>query len=656
MSPTNKNIMSISNSPTSSISLVADDYGRCNNNDEVTSTFTSKLHYRQLQGDYRLPNIFVFIISLNECNICQSKKKFSVDIQLLSYSFLVRLINRTFNLRSNFTLIAKESSSFRCNFPVTDDFDVDGCIMNMMEETDDENKQQSTLEFIVYKYPRTKDQFQYDSDDWCVLDENSTNINSKDDNFEIISIQNDCILVTVRPKDNRQETFLQKATGWLHGSVQSSMNNYVTKKEFLQMLDPSTGRLLDEQLFRQRIFDNGCDESIRKIVWCYLLRVFNESMTNEDKTEYTSEQKNDMTTWHNRFKQGDAEIITLDNLIQKDVRRTDRSVKFFDDKENLSCQKLFNILMTYSVYHPEPGYVQGMNDMVAPILYVIRDEALTYACFCALMRYMNPLFHPNGIAMNRRLDLLKKTIQAIDIELWTKIEQCDVGKLMFTYRWLLLDCKREFPFKDIFRVFETLWASLPIDQFESNHDHTFSDRDDLCPSSLCTQYRSSFMSSISNTILSSRSSSPTLEDTRSQHSSLDGGDSGYRDEQVPGTFDFNIRSNKLDSSSYLTTSTNTNSTSCIPLGKWLTHFSSIDNDEQYSDMFTIFLCVALLEQNRSSIMQMSPLNSDADDHIGTYFTRLVRQHDARHALQLARNYHRQYVLFQMRVKQLLTEN
>ncbi len=143
--------------------------------------------------------------------MCQSRKKFSIDTQLLSYSFLIRLINQTFNLRSNFTLVAKDSSSFKCNFPVTDDFDVDGCIMNMSDENDDEHKQQSILEFIVYKYPRTKDQIQYDSDGWCILEENCTN--DKDDNFEVIQIQNDCILVTIKPKDNRQETFLQKATG-----------------------------------------------------------------------------------------------------------------------------------------------------------------------------------------------------------------------------------------------------------------------------------------------------------------------------------------------------------------------------------------------------------------------------------------------------------
>jgi hypothetical protein len=162
---------------------------------------------------------------------------------------------------------------------------------------------------------------------------------------------------------------------------------------------------------------------------------------------------------------------------------------------------------------------------------------------------------------------------------------------------------------------------------------------------------------MSSSSSSSRSCSPTLEETQSQHSSLDGRDSGYRDEQIPGLTDFHTRSQKSESSSYLTTRTNSKPTSSIPLGKWLTHFSSIDDDDKYSDMFTIFLCVALLEQNRSSIMQMSPSNTDDGDFIGSYFTRLVRQHDARHALKLARNYHRQYVIFQMRVKQLLlTDN
>jgi len=218
---------------------------------------------------------------------------------------------------------------------------------------------------------------------------------------------------------------------------------------------------------------------------------------------------------------------------------------------------------------------------------------------------------------------------------------------MFAYRWLLLDCKREFPFKDIFRVFETLWASLPIDRFEFDNN-SYSDIDDLCPSSICTDRHLSITSSITNTILSSNSSSLSInEDIQSQCSSIDGCDSGYRDEQTSSLFDLNINYSKQENLTII---------SSIPLDKWLKNYSFIDNENTYSDMFTIFLCIALLEQNRSSIMQVSTLNVDNDDYIGFYFTRLVRQNDAKQALQLARNYHRQYVSFQMRIKQLLLTN
>lgn len=130
-------------------------------------------------------------------------------------------------------------------------------------------------------------------------------------------------------------------------------------------------------------------------------------------------------SWQNR---NEPELLQLENLIQKDVTRTDSSVKFFGNKTFLSQKKLLDILLTYCVHHADPGYVQGMTDMAAPILYVIRDEPLSYDCFCALMRHMNRLFHSDGQAIRRRLDLLRKTLRAIDIELWTKIERCDIGK------------------------------------------------------------------------------------------------------------------------------------------------------------------------------------------------------------------------------------
>ncbi|CAF1397056.1 unnamed protein product, partial [Adineta ricciae] len=364
--------------------LITDNDCACQNNDEILSTLTSKHNHRHCSRDVHLSNIVTFMISLNKHNICQLQKTFSVDLPLLSYSFLVQLINRAFHLHSNFTVQTKDS------LLINDDFDLDGVIMH-------QNDEHHRVEFLVN---------QYEVDDWCIIEEDLN------DNFELFHIENNLILVTIKSIYHRPETLLEKATNWLHGSVNLLSSNCLTKKEFYRMLDPVNGRLLNEENFRRRIYENGCEQSVRKIVWCYLFQVFNQTMTNDDKVQYTIKAKERYQEMKQAWQsKRESEILILENLIQKDVTRTDSSVKFFENKQNLSREKLLNILMTYCVYHPEPGYAQGMTDMAAPILYVIRDEALAYACFCALMRYMAPLFHSDGIAMNRRLDLLRKTIR-----------------------------------------------------------------------------------------------------------------------------------------------------------------------------------------------------------------------------------------------------
>ena len=98
---------------------------------------------------------------------------------------------------------------------VADDFDLDGCIMNMFDDTADEKHKQSVpLEFVVYQYPRTKEQIECDSDGWCDLEDHCRTLNeNNNDKFELLHIEHDSIIVTVKATDQRQETFLQKATG-----------------------------------------------------------------------------------------------------------------------------------------------------------------------------------------------------------------------------------------------------------------------------------------------------------------------------------------------------------------------------------------------------------------------------------------------------------
>ena len=115
-------------------------------------------------------------------------------------------------------------------------------------------------------------------------------------------------------------------------------------------------------------------------------------------------------------------------------------------------------MMTYSVYHPNPGYSQGMTDMLTPIVYVFIDESMSYLAFCSLInRCMNSLFDRDQVEINHRLRLFDLIFQSIDHDLWKKIYSNEENSFC-VYRWLLLDCKREFhSFDHVLRALELVW-------------------------------------------------------------------------------------------------------------------------------------------------------------------------------------------------------
>ena len=105
-------------------------------------------------------------------------------------------------------------------------------------------------------------------------------------------------------------------------------------------------------------------------------------------------------------------LLELTGLIAKDVVRTDRHLEYFKEPDSDALKKLSDILITYSFYNFDlgkryctweffsllplticlslfsPGYVQGMNDLLAPILFVMGDEADAFWCFKSLMDSM----------------------------------------------------------------------------------------------------------------------------------------------------------------------------------------------------------------------------------------------------------------------------
>lgn len=142
--------------------------------------------------------------------------------------------------------------------------------------------------------------------------------------------------------------------------------------------------------------------------------------------------------------------------IEKDVLRCDRNYPYFTH-ENLD--KLRNVISSYVWKTLDVGYVQGMCDLVAPLLVVFDNEAITYSCFVDLMQRMNSNF-PHGGAMDTHFANMRSLIQILDPEMFEHLQQNgDLTHFYFCYRWFLLDFKRELLYEDVFVVWEIIWAA-----------------------------------------------------------------------------------------------------------------------------------------------------------------------------------------------------
>uniref|UniRef100_A0A3P8S5Z9 Small G protein signaling modulator 2 n=1 Tax=Amphiprion percula TaxID=161767 RepID=A0A3P8S5Z9_AMPPE len=144
--------------------------------------------------------------------------------------------------------------------------------------------------------------------------------------------------------------------------------------------------------------------------------------------------------------------------IDKDVQRCDRNYYYFTTG---NLEKLRNI-MCYVWEHLEMGYVQGMCDLLAPLMVILDDECLAYSCFTQLMKRMSQNF-PNGGAMDTHFANMRSLIQILDSELFELMQQNgDYTHFYFCYRWFLLDFKRELLYEDVFAVWEVIWVAPRI--------------------------------------------------------------------------------------------------------------------------------------------------------------------------------------------------
>lgn len=227
------------------------------------------------------------------------------------------------------------------------------------------------------------------------------------------------------------------------------------------------GQVVAPREFRLAVYRGGLEPGLRKIAWKHLLNLYPAGMTGGERLTYLKEKtrtyqdlKHD---WMSLVVQGriSDDVKTVMNMVRKDVLRTDRQHPFFAGEGNPNVTTLFNILTTYALNHQSVSYCQGMSDLASPILVTIGDEGHAYLCFTALMARMKPNFLLDGVAMTTKFQHLSEGLMYYDPEFYTYLKLHHADDLLFCYRWLLLEMKREFAFENALKALEVSWASLP---------------------------------------------------------------------------------------------------------------------------------------------------------------------------------------------------
>ncbi|XP_050839907.1 TBC1 domain family member 15 isoform X3 [Serinus canaria] len=168
----------------------------------------------------------------------------------------------------------------------------------------------------------------------------------------------------------------------------------VSAEEWAKNMD-SEGRILDVDYIKRLIFKGGLCHTLRKEAWKFLLGYFPWNSTKEERANLQKRKTDEYFRMKLQWKSVSEEqekrnsrLRDYRSLIEKDVNRTDRTNKFYEGEDNPGLILLHDILMTYCMYDFDLGYVQGMSDLLSPVLYVMENEVDAFWCFVSYMDQM----------------------------------------------------------------------------------------------------------------------------------------------------------------------------------------------------------------------------------------------------------------------------
>jgi hypothetical protein len=220
-------------------------------------------------------------------------------------------------------------------------------------------------------------------------------------------------------------------------------------------------------------------------LWKFFLEFYPYSTSAEERDLIDREKKDSydkiVRSWKEKLSESSL-LQDYNRLILKDVARTEKYHPYF--KLPTTDSALLDILMSLVEYDSDMGYIQGMNDLLAPLLLTLQVEHEAFWCLVTIVTRRKQNF--KDLTLCGPLAMLSRLCKYVDPSLYVHLGmllwcapcvECVVCVMwfaedeflffasekvsqgsdwLFCYRWILLDYKREFSIDDVCSLWEVI--------------------------------------------------------------------------------------------------------------------------------------------------------------------------------------------------------
>ncbi|XP_016360130.1 TBC1 domain family member 1-like isoform X5 [Sinocyclocheilus anshuiensis] len=152
------------------------------------------------------------------------------------------------------------------------------------------------------------------------------------------------------------------------------------------------------------------------------------------------------------------QLTSQQHAILIDLGRTFPTHPYFSAQLGAGQLSLYNLLKAYSLLDPEVGYCQGLSFVAGVLLlHMSEEDAFHMLRFLMYDMGLRKQYRPDMIILQIQMYQLSRLLHDYHRELYTHLEQYEIGPSLYAAPWFLTAFASHFPLGFVARVFDMLF-------------------------------------------------------------------------------------------------------------------------------------------------------------------------------------------------------